>query len=87
MHAIPVHGMSGMARSEGGIWTYENGIGVVRMRSKPVSASTSWLRDPIRLARDRHQFSHRGALGEALLAVGGSMTLRDCKAATYELCH
>lgn len=47
--------------------TYENGMGVVKMRSRPVSASTSWFRALSRLAvlhRSDTCFSQFGAVND-----------------------
>ena len=39
--------------------THENGMGVVRIRSKPVSASTSPFRDANNMSADRSAATHQ----------------------------
>jgi hypothetical protein len=62
---------------------YENGIGVVRILSRPVNASTSWLRAVKRLSKQQAlRWSKTGCKADNILAVGTSATPLACKAAT-----
>lgn len=65
--------------------TYENGIGVVRILSRPTNDSTSWFRAPRRASSIVVRLNTKRNYGWGLLVVGTSIALTDCKAAIYEL--